>query len=202
MTRIGLYGGSFDPIHFGHISFAVDMLEKHKLDEVWFIPAKQNPHKDCFPADASHRLNMLKIALLPTPYFIVKDDELKRASPSYTIDTIENIIASHGSDKQFFLLMGKDLLCGFEKWHRVKELIALIPILIGERSCDVELEKTIKDHDIYKALCKAKTPIRRLDINSTEIRQRLSEGLYCDHLLPEKVLDYIYKYELYSSFNF
>lgn len=202
MKRIGLYGGSFDPVHFGHISFAIEMLEKHALDEVWFILAKKNPLKSDFPANASHRLKMLEIALEPLSYFVVKDDELKRASPSYTIDTVESIVADHSSGNQFFFLIGKDALCGFNRWHRVKELISLVPILIGERSCDALLEKDAYDPEIHEALSKGTTKIRLLDINSTEIRQRISNCLYCGHLVPEKVLDYIYNNGLYSDFNF
>lgn len=108
--RIGIFGGSFDPIHFGHLNLAIELMESHHLDEVWCIPAPQSPHKmEQPPVSFLHRKAMLALAIRDIPQFQLKDLEGHRPPPSYTVDTVKEILAKakeHPHPPQFYLLLG------------------------------------------------------------------------------------------------
>lgn len=165
---IGFFGGSFDPIHFGHISLAVELLEAHRLDEILFCPAFCSPFKTATPPIASpqHRLAILKLAL-DHPQFKITTLELDRAGCSYTIDTIK---ALQTGGIQFRLILSDEAAAHLDQWKETEELIRLAPPLIGPR---------------------------KIDISSTEIRARLKKKLYCGHLVPAKALEYIQRHQLY-----
>jgi nicotinate-nucleotide adenylyltransferase len=165
---VGFFGGSFDPIHFGHITLAIELMEEHALDEVLFCPAYCSPFKTDKPpvAGPKDRLAMLKLAL-EIPPFKITSWELDREGPSYTIDTIR---ALQTEGVQYRLLLSNEAAKDLKQWKEVEALVRLAPPLIGER----------------------KTPI-----SSTQIRERLQKNLYCGHLIPAKVLEYIRKHDLY-----
>lgn len=169
---IGLIGGTFDPIHFGHIHLAVMMKEAHNLDEVWFIPSLQNPLKQTPGTPFSHRVKMVELAIKGIPYCKVLPIEGDRPPPSYTIDTVRELKKLH-PDKNFHLLLGDDHLDSLDKWKDVKELLELAPPLIAGRN----------------PLIKNEMPV--LEISSTMVRDRLKKGLCCKQFVPESVLDYI-----------
>jgi len=198
---IGLYGGSFDPIHFGHINLAIEMIEQAGLDEVWFCPANVNPHKaDLLPISAEDRLAMLLLGLEGIPQCSILHAELLRPSPSYTIDTIRELLASekeNPQDLQFYLLLGEDAALGFPRWREAAQIIQLVPLLIAARSSRPKESQT-SDLVFGKAFDKGRVVTRRMDVSSSEIRQRLTLGKCCHHLLPQKVLDYIRARRLYS----
>ena len=194
--KIGLYGGSFDPIHFGHISLALELMEKASLDEVWFIPSNKNPdkaHNDS--CEAEHRLQMVKLAIKDIPNFKVLDIEIARGGLSYTAETITNLHQSH-PNYTFFLLIGCDLVNFFCNWHKIDEVTEQITLLVGKRhdnNCDdCQKTNTIPSPFLLKTI---QTKI--IEVSSSEIRNRLKANKYCKHLVPNKVLDYIYKNELY-----
>lgn len=164
---IGFFGGSFDPIHFGHISLAVHLMEAHHLDEVLFCPAFCSPFKTTKPPIASpeHRLAMLKLAL-ELPQFQITTLELDQKTPSYTVDTIRKLAL-----KGLRLLLSDEAASHLNKWKETNELVRLAPPLIGPREAH---------------------------ISSTDIRARLKQKLYCGHLVPAKVLDYIKRHKLYT----
>lgn len=199
--QIGLYGGTFDPIHFGHINLALEILEKHHLDEVWFCPAKISPHrkeKDQTPAE--HRLEMVKIAVADIPKFKVIDIEIKREGPSYTIDTLQQLIEKYGKKCQFSLILGDDCLKSFLQWRDPEAIVGLVPILIGNRNkLPIDWKAFPRNSKIVKSLKKGITKTRLLDISATDLRDRLKKGLYCGHFLPRKVVDYIYQNRLYLT---
>jgi nicotinate-nucleotide adenylyltransferase len=199
---IGIFGGTFDPIHFGHLSLAMDMLDKHQLEEVWFCPVGISPHKQESPPTAvEHRLKMLQIALEDIYEFKILDVETKRQGPSFTIDTLRDLFASERKQQQpreFCLILGDDALQNFCNWHQPEEIVKLVPVFIGRRALEpFKLEDAKMHPAVLKALTAGLTETRIMEISATEIRKRIAEGQYCGHLLPAKVLDYIYDNKLY-----
>lgn len=169
MKTVGFFGGSFDPIHFGHIALAIQLMEAHGLDEVLFCPAFCSPFKRETPPEASpeHRLAMLKLAL-DVPQFKITTAEIDRGGASYTIDTIRGLEAK---GVKLRLLLSDEAAAHLERWKEAEELVRLAPPLIAPRE---------------------------IQISSTEIRARLKKKLYCGHLIPAKALDYIRTHRLYS----
>ncbi len=181
--KIGFLGGSFDPIHCGHLNLAIQMLEKEGLDQILFCPAHFSPFKsDHRPvAPAQHRLAMIKLIL--EPFFDVTSIELDRKGPSYTIDTLR---ALNQENIEYRLILSDESATNFGQWKEAEELARLAPPLVGSRSGRVcGLFQTIQ------------TPL--FDVSSTVIRHRLAAKKYCKHLIPSIVLDYIDEYGLYSK---
>jgi nicotinate-nucleotide adenylyltransferase len=191
--KIGLYGGTFDPIHFGHLNLAIEMIEKGKVDRVLFCPAQNNPlKKQTSTADGSHRLRMIEKAIAGIPGCFAINNELNRPAPSYTIDTLKELIQT---GDQYHLLIGEDAIPGLDKWHRIDEIIQLVPLLIACRSGDKIAMP--QGEAIRRAIEQGRVATRLMDISATEVRDRLSQGLYCGHLVPKEVLDYIKEFRLY-----
>lgn len=184
--NIGVFGGTFDPVHFGHLQLALSLFEQGGLDEIFWIPAKINPLKTVHPVSPNHRLQMLKLALGDLPSFKILDMELSREGPSYTIDTLK-ILKKEYPNASFRLILGDDTLLQFPKWKSPDEIVKIAPPLVGTRSYE----------DTPTPFQKIRTPF--LEISATDIRERLSRGLYCGHLIPTKVLDYITLNGLYYS---
>ncbi|CDZ80410.1 putative nicotinate-nucleotide adenylyltransferase [Candidatus Rubidus massiliensis] len=191
--KIGLYGGSFDPLHYGHINLAIQILEKKKLDEIWFCPTSLNPLKKKFPPiSIEHRLNMLKIGLAELPFHKIYTPSIQNL---YTIDLVKHILEQQKfSNNLFYWIIGEDTLEQIDTWHKVDELMELIPFLIGTRSLrrKINLPEQIK-----KRIEHSFVNIPLMDISSTDIRQRIASSQYIQHLVPGKVIDYIIKYQLY-----
>ena len=187
---VGLFGGSFDPIHLGHINLAVQLMEIHRLDQVIWMPAHCSPFKTATPPHASpkDRLAMLAAALEGIPQFRISTLEIDRHGPSYTIDSVRALCSENASLR---LLLSEEAAAHFNQWKEASELLRLAPPLIGGRRADA--------HPLLPDLLKpAFTPTRILEISSTEVRERLKKKLYCGHLIPAKALDYIHLHHLYS----
>jgi len=198
--RIGFFGGTFDPIHFGHLNLAVHLLEMHKLDKILVCPAHYSPLKseDQPRISTQHRYRMTELAISPIEKFEILDLEIKREGPSFTIDTIRALIQKD-EHIRLHLILGEDSLNGFSHWKEVEELVRLAPPLIGSRigqlhALDVQLPKTL-----IQSIEKGLTKIPVMEISSTTIRDRLRRKLYCGHLVPAKVLEYIQKHNLYEK---
>lgn len=196
--KVGFLGGTFDPIHCGHLHLALEIFEKRGLDRVLFCPANCSPMKtDAEPlVSADDRMAMVKLAIAPISAFSLIDLEIHRSGCSYTVDTIRQLKAQHPKD-EFHLILGEDLVPSFARWKEVETLIELAPPFIGSRHH--RLPKTDLPLALQKKVEEGLTLISLLDISSTELRQRLKKGLYCGHLLPAKVLDYIERKHLYCS---
>ncbi len=199
--KVGFFGGSFDPIHLGHLNVAIELAEKHKLDEVYICPTSQSPFKKAQPPIASKedRRAMVTAAISPLPHFTLLDLELQNSMPCYTIDTIRALLASdqqHKKKKNYFLLLGEDAIENFHEWREVEELVKLATPLIGSRKTKSFSTKGLTSV-LSSSIEKGLTTIPILEISSTEIRDRLQKGLYCGHLLPAKVWDYIQQHQLY-----
>jgi len=201
--KIGLFGGTFDPIHNGHLNLAFELLEKKNLDEIWFIPAQINPHKaHTNPTPIEYRLEMVRCAIRGISYFRSKDLEKERPPPSYTIETLRTFIAAQAkktAPHQFYLVMGEDSVPGFMRWHMSEEIVSLVPLLIGSRSGIWQHEMSDFSLPVREAIQQGFTETRLMDISGTEIRNRFVRGLYCGHLLPPSVSKYIAKRHLYGS---
>lgn len=197
LKKFGFFGGTFDPIHFGHLNLAVNMLEKMGLDEVLFCPANFSPTKrDNLPSANKHaRKEMVELAIKGIPHFSLIDLELKREGPSYTIDTIRELQSAH-PNTEFYLIIGEDMLPSLPRWKEVEALLRLAPPLIGTRTCDILPELPQSIHAVVK---RGEIDMNSMDISSTELRLRLIQKKYCGHLVPSKVLDYIHAHQLYSK---
>lgn len=203
ICRIGFFGGSFDPIHNGHLHLALQLFEEHRLDEVLFCPTSQSPHKKHMPPHVAkeHRRAMVTAAISPFPKFTLLDDELQKTASCYTINTIRSLVeASRSLEKQkahYFLLLGEDAAVSLPTWKEADELVRLATPLIGSR------EKDLLNGDFppafSKLLKKGWTVIPRLEISSMWVRQRIEQGRYAGHLVPGKVWDYIQTHQLYRK---
>lgn len=199
---IGFFGGSFDPIHSGHIHLALSLLEKHQLDQVLFCPAFISPFKteNTSHVSASHREEMVKRAIAPLPFFSLYDYELRQKGTSYTIDTIKNLQRQYAEQKQTIeirLIVGDDMLERLGSWKDVETLLKLAPPLVGSRS-EVPTWPSGLSQESIALLQEGLTQIPLLDISSTHVRQRLKKREYCGHLIPYQVLEYIHQNQLYK----
>ncbi len=200
--RVGFFGGSFDPIHLGHLHLAIELSERHHLDEVFFCPTSQSPHKTSLPSLASkeERRSMVTAAIAPLPLFTLLDIEIQKQEPCYTIDTMETLLEleqqkiakqNEKPKSQYFLLLGEDSLDHLDTWKDIEELLDQFSPLIGTRTKKTTIKPETFSAKITSKIKKGITPIPIIEIRSTEIRQRLKNGLYCGHLLPAKVWDYV-----------
>ena len=186
MLRLGLYGGSFDPIHHGHLILARQAVEDLFLDRVIFIPAAESPFKpDHLGASAEDRLAMISLAIQDEPRFDVDSLELNREAPSYTIHTARAYKAQYPKDALFFLI-GEDHVPALHKWNEFEQLDQLVNFAILSRS-----DLPLKVH--YPVVR------RRFDLSSTEIRNRVANNLPISYLVPENVIRYIHERTLYRG---
>lgn len=188
--KIGIFGGTFDPIHYGHLITTQYVLEKRKLDKIIFIPCYISPHKtNQNISNPVHRLNMLKLAIEKIPYFELNDYEIRKGNISYTYDTILELRKTYNYIE---LIIGYDNLIVFDKWHRPDEILDLVKLIVMKRTIDKEPET--KNKYFEKAII-LDTPT--IEISSTDIRDRVKKNLPIDFLVPEKVKAYIHEHKLY-----
>ena len=199
---IGFFGGSFDPLHCGHIHLALSLMERHELSQILFCPAFVSPFKsEKHPSvSALHRKEMVKLAIKPIPFFSFCDYEIERKEPSFTIETIKylkNHYKAESQDITIRLILGDDSLERIASWKDVEELLELAPPLIGSRNLTALNPKGLSTLSLDR-LNKGLTKIPVLDISSTTLRERLKRREYCGHLIPSQVLEYIHQNKLYE----
>ena len=194
LKKIGFFGGSFDPIHLGHINLAVRIMEKKKLDQVLFCPANISPTKESAPPIASprDRMKMVELALEDVPDCDPYDVEIHRDPPSYTMETLKGI------EGELYLIVAQDTAYRFMEWKDIEEVLDIAPPLIGVRHGFDQKKISGFPLKIQEKLRTGMCNIPAMDISSTEIRKRLKKRLYCGHLLQGKVLDYIHQNTIYS----
>lgn len=183
--RIGIYGGTFDPIHHGHLILARAALETLKFEKVIFVPAAASPFRDAPVASGPMRLSMLQAAIAGEPGFVLDECELRRPPPSYAIETVEEILSREGGAAACYLI-GSDNVSGLCKWHRFDELKTLVTFVVLDRT-GVEAR-----HD-YQVIQ------RKIDISATEIRKRVASGQSIRYLVPEEVENIIRRENLYQE---
>lgn len=186
MKKIGIFGGSFDPIHHGHLILAREALEILTLDQVLFIPAARSPHKrENAPAGAGTRWAMLEAAIADEKGFAASRMELDRPAPSYSVETMEELRAGN-PDAEFFFLVGEDNLSKLPTWYRFDDLARLVQFVVLDRTgSDVEYS--------YPAVR------RKIDISATTIRKRVASGQSIRYLVPEAVEQIIRRQNLYQG---
>jgi nicotinate-nucleotide adenylyltransferase len=194
---VGLFGGSFDPPHYGHIHLILSLKEHHGLEQVVVVPAFSNPLKSAV-ASPQQRLHMAHLAFDPIPDCVVVDYEYRLPPPSFTINTVREILATMPSMQQrsVFLLLGSDILTDVHRWKDVDDLFAITHPLIAARghvSCHPSLSE--KTRSLIRA---GWTDTGIFDISSTAIRDRVARHLYVNHLMPEAVVHYIQEQRLYA----
>jgi nicotinate-nucleotide adenylyltransferase len=214
---IGILGGTFDPIHDGHLRLAEELGEKLRLDEVLIVPSGTPPHRGAPAVAAEHRLAMARLAAAGNPRLKVDDRELRRTGPGYTIDTLAELRAEHGADRPLVLLIGADAFLDFATWHRWHEIFGLAHVSVAHRpGSPVErwrermpqplareysarlLQQPLATH-LSPAGGIVVIPFTALDIAATAIRDMLRAGASPRYLLPAAVLDYIREQRLYTG---
>ncbi|MFA6669720.1 MAG: nicotinate-nucleotide adenylyltransferase [Bacillota bacterium] len=198
--KIGIMGGTFDPIHYGHLVTAEAAREKFCLDKVVFVPSGNPPHKKDKPiSPGMDRANMTVLAIANNPYFEVSDIELKREGCTYTVDTLKGFIKIYDEDVQFYFITGADAVMEILTWKDVSTILKLCRIVSAYRpGSDINKFKSMVDEleRVYRSNIHM-IEVPALAISSTEIRRRVREGITIKYLLPEKVEDYILKKGLY-----
>jgi len=192
LRKIGIFGGVFDPPHIGHLIMARRASEQLGLDKVFFVPANIPPHKKVPVASAEHRINMLRIALLPHPDFTISTCEIERGGISYTIDTVrffhQNIFAD-----EYFLLVGEDSALNFFTWKDNSEILNLVKVAWFPRY----IQNRNEDYRFLDLRNFIKVEAEIIEVSSSRIRQLIKERKSIRYLVPDGVLMYIEKNELY-----
>ena len=184
--RVGIYGGTFDPVHHGHLILAREAAETYDLQQVIFVPAAVSPHKvGVSVSHAEIRVEMLRAAVRGEPRFSVDDLELYRPAPSFTIDTVETM-ADRDPTAALFLLIGEDQLPQLETWHRIDELREMAELIVLARLTDTPTE--VGNYVRH-----------RIDISGTDIRNRVATGLPIRYLVPNAVAQIIDERQLYRE---
>jgi nicotinate-nucleotide adenylyltransferase len=191
--RLGVFGGTFDPVHLAHLALAEQCREQGGLDRVLFIPAPRPPHKpDRVAAPFHHRVEMLELAIAGYPAFAVDQMEKDRPGPSFTADTLREL-RERQPENELFLLVGSDCLPYLPTWHETAQIAALATLLVAERpnwSLAAEIPPAFRAQRIQMPL---------LDISSRDLRRRISEGRSIRYLVPRAVECYIQQHGLYRA---
>ena len=196
---IGLFGGTFDPIHYGHLRTAFELWQSLGLEEVRFMPTGSPPHRDQTYAAAEHRVAMVRAAVAGQPAFVVDDREVRRSGVSYSVDTLTELRAEH-PDRSLCLLLGMDAFLGLPNWHRWRELLDLAHIVVAHRPGwkapthgplgEVMVDRGtggIRDLHEKPAGRIYVRAVTQLEISSTELRQLIVAGQDPRYLVPEEV---------------
>jgi nicotinate-nucleotide adenylyltransferase len=189
MRKIGIFGGTFDPPHNGHLLMASEVLHHLDLDEVWFLPNQIPPHKqgEAF-SDSSHRIEMLKLAIESNPFFKLQLIEMERQGPSYTYDTMV-LLRDKYPDHQFYFIIGADMVEYLPKWYKIDELVDIVQFTGVKRiGFHMETPYPVKFVDVPE-----------FEVSSTMIRERVDKHEPINYLIPEKVRSYIEENGLYDT---
>ncbi|MCR4297371.1 MAG: nicotinate-nucleotide adenylyltransferase [Gallionella sp.] len=212
---IGILGGTFDPIHYGHLRLAEEMLELANLRQIRFIPTGMPPHRDAPQVSAQHRSAMVQLAIADQPAFVLDDREVRQNTPCYTVNTLRELRAELGAAQPLCLLMGGDAFLQLHTWHEWEQLFELAHIVVGYRP-GFTLEERIHSatdelqRHYHARLCAAdilsqqscggitELAIPKLEISATDIRRRVAENRTIRYLMPNAVANYIHQHHLYK----
>ncbi len=191
---IGLFGGTFDPVHVGHLVMAEQCREQAELDEVWFLPAARPPHKqDHPPTPFARRVEMLALAVAGNPNFRISEIENERAGPSYTVDTLEELTRRHPTHRWCFII-GSDSLPELPRWHLPERILELAELVVvgrpGSPLPEVETRETAGRFRVVHS------PL--VDVASRDLRRRVAEGRSLRYLVPRAVEIFIQTHRLYQ----
>ena len=190
--KVGLMGGSFDPIHLGHLRAAENAREALSLDLVLFVPAAEPPHKPTMGlSPAPDRLAMVALAIADNPSFVSSDLELRRSGPSYTVDTLAELARERQGD-EVFLIVGSDTLGEMATWREPERIFALCTIAVADRPGAEVTADPLPSARVVRVSGPG------LYLSASEVRRRVRQGLSLRYLIPEKVAAYIATHELYA----
>ena len=216
MTPIGIFGGTFDPIHYGHLRLAQELATGFELEQVRFIPAGHPPHRGEPGVSSGQRLEMVRLAIAGNPAFVLDQREICKEGPCYTVDTLAELRRELGQQQPLCLLLGADAFLGLSTWHNWQALFELAHIVVAHRpgfpqiawadNMHEPLKRELRQrqqHDIGVLRTKPAGgifthTITALDISATFIRNSLQAGKTPRYLLPDAVLDYIRAHNLYT----
>jgi len=190
MSKVGIFGGTFDPIHFGHLITAQSVKELRDLDKIIFIPAFISPHKtDAKASSPEDRLNMIKLAVEGIPFFDFSDIEIKKGGISYSVDTLQEL-KKHYTELEF--IIGYDNIFTFHTWKEPDEIFKLAKVIVLKRksSHPPQFEDKYYHQSVF-------VQTRGIEISATDIRERVKNGMPINFLVPSEVMKYIYKHKLY-----
>nr|WP_312575909.1 nicotinate-nucleotide adenylyltransferase [Sedimentibacter sp.] len=196
--RIGIMGGTFDPIHYGHLVIANEVLDRYNMEKIVFVPAGNPPHKAYTSASAWDRFLMTNIATLSNDKFVVSDIEIKSSEKSYTISTVRQLINKY-ENTEFYFITGTDAILDLPNWYDTENLVKLCKFIGVSRSgystakIEMEINKIKNRYDGQIELLQ----VPMLEISSTDIRDRIKLKRSAKYLLPEMVEQYILKNNLY-----
>lgn len=207
---VGLLGGSFDPVHVGHLRTAWELLTGLELAEVRFIPSRVPPHRAPAIASGVLRLRMLEAAIAGQPGFVVDDRELRREGPSYTVDTLADLRASQ-PQRPLVLILGMDAFLGLPTWHRWQEIAGLAHIVVVQRpgwkqQFDGEIGRFYAEHQLHEPAALAAAPaggillrqVTQLEIASSAIRELIASGGDPRYLVPDGVRELMQANHIYQ----
>ncbi|GAB2876827.1 nicotinate-nucleotide adenylyltransferase [Uliginosibacterium flavum] len=213
-TALGILGGTFDPIHHGHLRLAIEARQRLSLDAIRLIPAGQPPHRARPGTPAAHRLAMTELAAQGLPGLVVDPAEVHSQQTSYTVATLERLRAELGNERPLVLILGADAFLGLPGWHRWREIFALAHIAVATRpgyvladalnggdladECPQRLSQNPQSLHATPSGSIVPFTIPSLEISATLIRHALAQGEDAHFLLPGAVLDYIQSHHLYS----
>ena len=214
---VAIFGGTFDPVHFGHLRLAQELAESLRVEEVRFMPGGQPPHRASPQVTALQRLDMTRLAIADNALFRIDDREVRRSGPGYTVDTLTEVRAEIGATRPLCLLLGADAFLDLATWHRWHDLFALAHIVIAHRPgfppetwperMPEPLAREYTARLMQQPFAVHLSPaggivtqaIAALDISASMIRDSLARGVSPRYLLPDRVLDYIRKHGLYVT---
>jgi nicotinate-nucleotide adenylyltransferase len=208
---IGIFGGTFDPIHYGHLRTALEMEQTLGLARMHFVPCAKPPHRGEPMTDGALRLKLVKAAIRGERKFVADDRELKRAGPSYTVDTLASF-REEFPRRSLCLLVGMDAFLGLPKWHRWRDLLSLAHVVVAHRpgwrapttgtlGRLLQERRTARTADLQRSIagCMYVHPVTQLEISSTDLRAALVAGLDPKFLMPDSVRKIILKTECYAE---
>lgn len=212
---LAIFGGTFDPVHFGHLRLAEESLAHLGLGGVRWLPAGNPPHRGVPQVTGEERLAMVRLATADNPRFAVDAAEVEASAPSYTVHTLERLRGELGAARPLVLLVGADAFAGLAGWHRWREIIELAHVAVSHRpgfpveaaSLPAELAAVFHQRRLTDASGLRSAPgggivtfaMTQLAISATQIRKLLANGLSARYLLPDAVLDYIRAHSLYRN---
>jgi nicotinate-nucleotide adenylyltransferase len=189
MKRIGILGGTFNPLHIGHLAIAEVAQERMELDRVVFVPSFEPPHKRLvYLAPAKDRLEMLRLSVKNNPKFDVSDYEVQKGGKSYSIDTVRHFQKEFGKETKLFFIVGGDSAPYLHTWKKIDELLKIVSFVVVNRPGNEDVGIEIPHHSVI---------MPGIDISSSYIRRRILQGKSIKYLVPEEVFRYIEKHKIY-----
>jgi len=194
LARIGLFGGSFDPVHLAHLALARCAVDQLKLDRLLWVPAGK-PWQKPGVTEAAHRLAMVRLMVEGEPSFAVDERELKREGASYTVDTVEELLAAHPG-AELFLVIGQDQYARLPTWHRWQDLLRQVTLAVAARA-DEEVHAAAEVAAVSGKVQRLAMPA--MHVSSTEVREKVSRGEDIRPLVGDAVAQYISRHRLYNK---